>query len=423
MQHSYFSPRTTSAELVPCPTDSLVIPTILETQIPSDFGTNAAIPVLSLIIPTYNESSNIAQIIRLLSQHLEASLPGRYELIVVDDNSLDQTWAIAQKLMPEYPQLRVMRRTQEKGLSSAVIRGWQISQGSVLGVIDADLQHPPEILIRLLNLILSGADLAVASRHVKGGGVSDWSFIRRFLSRGAQFLGLLILPNVVGRVSDPMSGYFMVKRSAIAGYNLNPKGYKILLEVIGRGTVGPIAEIGYVFQERASGNSKVTWHQYVDYIHHLLRLRSRGRLGKIRRVFPLKQFIRFSLVGLSGVFIDMGLLYLGHTVLGLPLTRSKLVAAEIAIANNFIWNDLWTFRDVSDQQKGWNIRLKRFLKFNLICLSGLILNVLMLNLIYNWIFGQHWAYLANLIAIGAVTLWNFWLNYKLSWRVTQKSKD
>jgi dolichol-phosphate mannosyltransferase len=216
-----------------------------------------------------------------------------------------------------------------------------------------------------------------------------------------------------------MSGYFLVQRQAIAGPVLNPKGYKILLEVLGRGNIQTIAEVGYVFQERQEGTSKVTWRQYLDYIHHLLRLRAGGKLSHLHRRFPLKRFVRFGVVGLSGVMVDMAILYLLHSSLGLPLTRSKLVAAEVAIVNNFIWNDAWTFADVSVRQRGWSARLKRFLKFNVICLAGLVLNVMVLNLIYNVIFGQRWPYLANLIAIALVTVWNFWLNLKLSWRVTQ----
>jgi dolichol-phosphate mannosyltransferase len=374
---------------------------------------------LSLVIPTYNEGKNLPPLIGRLTQLLDAALPNDYELIVVDDNSPDHTWEKALALSTQVPQLRVMRRSHERGLSSAVIRGWQVARGGLLGVIDADLQHPPEVVIQLLAALQAGADLAVGSRHVDGGGVSEWSMLRRVLSRGAQTLGLVLLPQVVGRVSDPMSGYFMVRRDAIAGPLLNPKGYKILLEVIGRGDIHTIAEVGYVFQERAEGASKVTWRQYVDYIHHLLRLRLGGRLSQIYQRFPLRRFLRFGLVGLSGVAVDMALLYLLHTGLGLPLTRSKLVAAEVAIINNFIWNDAWTFADVSLQQQGWSARLKRFFKFNLICLAGLVLNVLVLNVIYNLVFGQRWAYLANLLAIALVTVWNFWLNLKLSWRVTQ----
>ena len=379
---------------------------------------------LSLIIPTYNESKNVAKIVGQLTQLLNVYLPGDYELILVDDDSPDLTWQVAQHLTAQYPQLRVMRRETEQGLSSAVIRGWQVSRGEILGVIDADLQHPPESLIQLLKHMQTGVDLAVASRHVDGGGVSDWSVVRRFLSRGAQVLGLLILPDVVGRVSDPMSGYFMVRRRAIAGPHLNPVGYKILLEVIGRGRIETTAEVGYVFQEREAGDSKVTWKQYVAYLEHLVRLRSQGRISHLRRQLPIGRFFRFCAVGLSGVFVDMAVFYLlsDPSTLAWGLTRSKIVAAEIAIFNNFLWNDAWTFADITQSQRGWGPRAKRFLKFNAVCLSGLILNVLLLNLLFNVFFGQQHRYLANLIAIAVVTLWNFWLNLKLSWRVTQVPK-
>jgi dolichol-phosphate mannosyltransferase len=314
-----------------------------------------------------------------------------------------------------------MRRQGEKGLSTAVIRGWQASQGEILGVIDGDLQHPPETLIKMLDEMVKGADLVVASRHVEGGGVSDWGFIRRFLSRGAQMLGLMILPNVIGRVSDPMSGYFMVRRSAIANCPMNPLGYKILIEVLGRGNIASVAEVGYVFQERQAGESKVTWRQYVDYILHLLRLRSRGRITKLREKLrvPVKRFFKFGLVGFSGVFVDMAIFYLlsDASTLGWGLTRSKIIAAEVAVLNNFLWNDLWTFRDLAEQQFGLRKLIKRFVKFNLICLVGIGLNLIILNLLYNY-FGVN-KYIANLIAIAIVTIWNFWFNLKLSWRVTQ----
>jgi dolichol-phosphate mannosyltransferase len=376
----------------------------------------------SLVIPTYNERKNITAIVEVLSSLLDAAIPGDYELIVVDDNSPDRTWELAQTLISEYPQLRVMRRTSERGLSTAVIRGWQAANGQVLGVIDGDLQHPPKVLLQLLAAIKQGADLAVASRHVDGGGVSSWSFLRRFLSRGAQLLGLVILPQVVGRVSDPMSGYFLVRRSVIAGHTLNPVGYKILIEVLGRGNINQITEVGYVFQERREGESKVTWKQYVEYLHHLLKLRiSRGRIGRLRQRinFPIGRFLRFGAVGLSGVFVDMAVLYLLHdpSTLGWGLTRSKVIAAEAAIINNFIWNDAWTFSDMSSQQQGWRKRLKRLLKFNIVCLVGLVLNVLLLNFLYNTL-GVHYQ-IANLIAIAIVTFWNFWINLKLSWRVTE----
>jgi dolichol-phosphate mannosyltransferase len=400
---NYYSP------LIPVPFGLLEVPKspFLEGDILPDRPLK-----FSLVIPTYNEGENIQKIVQILSQLLDRTIPGEYELIVVDDNSPDNTWKLAQELTREYPQLRVMRREKEKGLSTAVIRGWQVARGKVLGVIDADLQHPPEILLQLWEEMDRGADLAVASRHVEGGGVSEWSIIRRFLSRGAQMLGLLILPEVIGRLSDPMSGYFMVRRKAVVGKSLSPVGYKILIEVTGRGRIRWIGEVGYVFREREAGTSKVTWKQYIEYIHHLLRLRF--------ALWPIKRFVRFGVVGFSGIFVDLGVFYLLRTLLGLGLTRSAIFSSEVAIINNFLWNDLWTFGDISRKQQGWRKRVKRLLKFNLICLSGLILNVLLVNFLFN-VLGVN-EYLAKLIAIAAVTLWNFWFNLKLSWRVTDAGK-
>jgi dolichol-phosphate mannosyltransferase len=376
----------------------------------------------SLVVPTYQEGQNIENLVARLTQLLDQLLPHDYELLIIDDDSPDCTWEIALALTDRYPQLRVMRRQQERGLATAVIRGWQISKGAVLGVIDGDLQHPPEVLAQLLAAIRQGSDLAVASRAVEGGGVSDWSLKRRILSRGAQLLGLVVLPQVMGRVSDPMSGYFLVKRGSIAAQRLNPKGYKILIEVVGRGDIAQISEVGYVFRERQEGESKVTWRQYRDYLHHLLRLRlSTGRVGRIRRAFPWGRFVRFGLVGLSGLGVDMGMLHFAYGMLGLGLTRSAVFAGELAILNNFLWNDVWTFRDLSQRQRGMRPRMKRLLKFNIVCLMGLILKVMLLNLLYN---GLHLnAYAANLLAIAAVTVWNFWINLKLSWRVTEVEVD
>jgi dolichol-phosphate mannosyltransferase len=361
---------------------------------------------LSLIVPTYNESRNLEELLRQLTAVLEPCLAGEYEILVVDDDSPDGTWAVAMRLSERWPAVRVMRRRSEKGLSTAVIRGWQAARGETLAVIDADLQHPPEVLARLWEAIQAGADLAVASRHTEGGGVSDWSALRRLLSRGAQLLGLALLPSVVGRVSDPMSGYFMLRRAAIAGAELSPLGYKILIEVLGRGRIRTISEVGYVFRERLAGESKVTARLYADYLRHLLRL----RLATLPARFP-----RFAAVGLSGVGVDMALLFLlsDRHALGWGLTQSKLLAAEAAIVNNFVWNDAWTFRDMATKLGGGTARLKRFARFNLICAMGLALSVLLLALQVD-VLGIN-RYVANAVAIALVTAWNFWMNKAFSW--------
>jgi dolichol-phosphate mannosyltransferase len=392
-----------SRSLVPAPTGVLSISSIITPTLS-----------FSLVIPTYEERHNIQELVHQLSTLLDEALPDDYEIIVVDDDSPDSTWELAQSLMPEYPQLRVMRRQGERGLSTAVIRGWQVAKGNILGVIDGDLQHPPEVLVKMLTAMKQGADLAVASRHLQGGGVSTWSLGRRIFSRGAQLLGLLILPEVVSRVSDPMSGYFLIHRSHIANRVLNPFGYKILLEVLGRGTARDFVEIPYVFRERQQDQSKVTFKQYVDYVRHLIRLR--WDLG------PIKRFVQFGLVGLSGVLVDMTVLYLlsDPGTLGWGITQSKIIAAELALINNFFWNERWTFRDISSQSQQWDAPYKRLLKFHAICLLGIAFSILILNL-FVYVFHMN-QYLANLIAIVLTAFWNFGVNAKINWKPSSSAE-
>jgi dolichol-phosphate mannosyltransferase len=391
------------ASLQTCPSGPLVI---------APANADSRVDV-SLVLPTYNEAKNIAAVIEQLVPVLDAVPNLQYEIIVVDDDSPDRTWEIALGLTDKFPQVRVIRRQGERGLSTAVIRGWQIALGRVLAVMDADLQHPPEVVANLCKEMLRGADLGIASRHVEGGGVSDWSLARRIISRGAQMIGFMLLPEVIGRISDPMSGFFMIRRTCIEDRKLSPLGYKILVEVLGRGTVGWISEVPYTFRERVEGSSKLTNRIYFEYFQHLLRLRL--------YLLQVSSFFRFCVVGASGVVIDMTFLFLlsDPRMLGWGLTRSKILAAEAALLNNFIWNDLWTFGHISKHQTTFGQRVKRLLKFNAICLIGIFFNVIIINIEFN-LFHMN-RYLANLIAIGLVTLWNYKSNKEFSWRVTAKA--
>jgi dolichol-phosphate mannosyltransferase len=264
-------------KLIPTPTGPLCVPQRDDSN---------ATARLSVVLPTFNEAQNIEPMIGTVTEILERSQIA-YELIVVDDDSPDGTWSRALSLSASLPRLRVMRRTNERGLATAVIRGWQASCGDILGVLDADLQHPPETIPKLWSQIEAGVDLAVGSRHVPGGGVSNWSLRRRFISRTAQGIGLMVLPEVLRRLADPMSGYLLVRRAKLAGVTLNPVGYKILIEILGRSEIETISEVGYVFQERMGNQSKVTWRSYRDYLLHLGILR-------FRRVSPLERIAKRS---------------------------------------------------------------------------------------------------------------------------------
>ena len=363
--------------------------------------------LVSLIIPTYNERQNIVSLIRRATFALYKATDD-FEIIIVDDDSPDGTWQVAEDLAKENSHLRVIRRRGEKGLATAVVAGWKAARGEILGVMDGDLQHPPETLPELLKSILTThADIVVASRHVDAGGISDWSLIRRFISWGAASLATLMLPGILRTVRDPMSGYFLIKRSVIESINLKPEGYKILLEVLARGKYQTVVEVPYIFEERKEGGSKLGSKQYLEFFTHLGRLA--GETGQIGR------FLRFCIVGLSGVFVNEGVLKFFTETGGLYYVYSSILAAEIAIISNFLFNEFWTFRDRSSQRPGMVNRVKRFLRFNLICGIGVVINVGILWALTN-LMGVYYL-ISNLFGIGASTLWNYGLNSNITWEV------
>ena len=172
--------------------------------------------MISVVIPTYNEAAVIEETLRRAAASLRR--PGQdFELIVVDDSSGDGTAELAESLSDELT-VRVLRRPGRLGLATAVIDGWNVARGDVLGVMDADLQHPPEVLSSLAEAIREDdVDIVVASRYIAGGGTSQWSWLRRFMSKGATHLATCVLPLTLADVSDPMSGMFFVRASAISG--------------------------------------------------------------------------------------------------------------------------------------------------------------------------------------------------------------
>jgi dolichol-phosphate mannosyltransferase len=248
------------------------------TSVPGGALTVGAAPAqgrlaFSLVVPTRNESHNLAELIALLKPAIAAEVGESYEIIVVDDDSPDRTWELAAQMAAADTHLVALRRTTERGLATAVVRGWQIARGELLGVIDADLQHPPEVIAPLIAAMRKGADLAVGSREAEGGGTSDWSLMRLLISRSSRALGKLLVPGALSRVSDPMTGLFIVRRAAIEGIELNPTGYKILVELLVRAHLHDIVEVGYVFRSRQRGESKASIQVFIDYVQHLFRLR------------------------------------------------------------------------------------------------------------------------------------------------------
>lgn len=230
---------------------------------------------LSLVIPTLNECTNIGPLLRDVHRVLDAAPLHGYEVIIVDDDSADETWRVAGALCRSYPWLRVVRRRGERGVATAVVRGWQAARGKILGTINADFQHPPSVLIALIAAIFD-ADVAVASRYA-AGSADDLGWHRRLASRAARTLGRITVPDVFGRVSDPLSGCYLFHRRVIGGIALRPLGYKSLIEILARGRVQRIRECPYPMARRAGGRSNVRLRHLAEFCIQLARLRAARR--------------------------------------------------------------------------------------------------------------------------------------------------
>ncbi len=354
---------------------------------------------LSLIAPTYNEKENITPLVERVHQALSKY---SYELIVVDDNSPDGTSGVAQSLSSQYP-LKVIVRTRQRGLASAAVAGFDQARGQVLGVIDADLQHPPEAIPALLEAIRGGADVAIASRYIEGGSIEGWSTKREVISKGARLLATILLPST-REIKDPIAGFFLFKRKVIDGAVLTPTGYKILLEVLVRGNASQIAEVPYTFKERERGKSNLTFREQLNFVKHLCRLA--WFEGDIKR------FVKFGMVGASGAGVNLGLLALFVQVAGMDEIVSVALSYEISILTNFMLNEIWTFRD--RRVPGRKSLLIRAVKFNMVSLVGWAINLAVFSMVFK-IAGIHYI-VSEIIAIGAATLWNFFANVKWTWR-------
>ena len=224
---------------------------------------------LSVIIPTYNERGNIRKLIEMLEKIL-ANID--FEIVVVDDNSPDGTGEVAEELAKQYGNIRVIHRPGKLGLASAVIDGIRNSNGRYICVMDADLQHPPQVIPRMLQFADEGYDLIVASRYTEQGGVVGWSLWRKIASRIATILAKTLIP-ASRATSDPMSGFFMFKRRIVRIESLDPVGYKILLEILAKGRHEKVIDVPYVFQRREIGKSKLSSKEILEYVKHLIKLK------------------------------------------------------------------------------------------------------------------------------------------------------
>jgi dolichol-phosphate mannosyltransferase len=225
---------------------------------------------LSLVVPTLNEAGNINPLLSALIEALSETQYD-YEIVIVDDGSTDGTVDRVREWTERDPRIRLISRAGERGLAGAVLRGWSQSQANLLGVIDADLQHPPELLPQLLNAV-ERADIAIASRYALNHGTKGWNPLRAAVSRLSTFVAAPLISKKNLRVTDPMSGFFVVRRRCIEGLTFQTTGFKLLLEILVRGRIQAAQEVAYHFGLRRAGKSKASASVAFDYLHLLGRL-------------------------------------------------------------------------------------------------------------------------------------------------------
>jgi len=346
--------------------------------------------VISIILPTYNEAENIRILVPRISMMLdEQGLEG--EIIVVDDDSPDGTAHTAEGLAEAFP-LRVHVRRHERGLARAVIEGLELSKGDVCVIMDADLSHPVEKVPDLVRPILERrCDVTVGSRYMRGGGVEAWPLVRRLISKGAGLLARGLSP-----LSDPTSGFMAVRRSLVDGVDLDPSGWKIVLEIMVKAEPR-FMEIPIVFSDRKRGQSKLGLKAQIDYLRHLFRLYGYRYPG-------LRQFMRFCIVGLSGLLVDTLVLVAFVDFLFFDPRSAAVLAFLGAVTWNYIWDRIWTF------EYGRRVSISTsYLSFVGICLFGLGVRIGIMHLLIEYVqMGERpWYILASLLGILAATVFNF----------------
>jgi dolichol-phosphate mannosyltransferase len=233
---------------------------------------------LGLIIPTLNEAGNIVHVLGQVRTVL-APTGINYEIVVVDDASTDETATLVAAEAITDKRIRLLVRKGERGLSGAVLDGWRTTDADVLGVMDADLQHPPELLTQLIQAIAEGRDLAIGSRYTAGGEVGKWNPLRKLVSVAATAITWPI-QHRGARASDPMSGFFMVRRSSIGNAQFQRTGFKLLLEILVRGHIRSVREIPFTFGTRYCGASKANFKVAWDYGRLLIRLYAARIFGR-----------------------------------------------------------------------------------------------------------------------------------------------
>lgn len=353
---------------------------------------------LSIVIPTFNESGNVKELLRRIEAVLGSD---SWEVIFVDDDSPDRTAELVRAIARHDSRVRCLQRVGRRGLSAACIEGMMAAAAPLIAVMDADLQHDETILPAMRAKLDAGADLVIGTRYAPGGSTGQWDASRKTMSLLATRLSRLVLKQPV---SDPMSGFFMLRREVIEQcvHRLSAMGFKILLDVLASAT-SPlrVEEVAYTFRERISGESKLDGLVVWEYGMLLLD-------KTVGRYIP-SRFLAFSIVGGLGVLVHMALLTLALKPLALGFTVSQTVATFLSMVFNFALNNMLTYRDRRLKGMGWFVGL---LSFVAACSVGAVANIG----IATYLFRHRTEWLAAALAgvlIGAV--WNYAVTQLYTW--------
>jgi len=372
---------------------------------------------VSIIIPTYNESENIIQVLKSIGDHLPKDIAT--EAIVVDDNSPDGTGKVVEDYINDTQTkvgytVDVIHRKTKSGLSTAILDGIQHSSGETVVVMDSDFSHPPKIIPRLIEEIkISKYDIVIASRYTQGGKVSGWSAKRKLISKTAKGIAKVGLGI---NESDPMSGFFAFRRKILEGIKLDAIGYKMLLEILVKTKGAKVKEIPYTFTNRVYGDSKLDTSTMLDYVRSVWRLYRYGHKVKDSETRTSVRFIskagRFFTVGLSGLLVNylVSLLF-ADAIMNFWYIHATIIGIIVSMSSNFILNKIWTFEDRNFEAKKTLIQYGKFVGFS--SLGALI----QLGMVYVLVDNYQFVYpLALMLAVITAASSNFILNKKWTFK-------
>ena len=364
-------------------------------------------PQLTVVVPTRNEAENIEPLLRRLSTTL-ADIS--FEVIFVDDSVDDTPQAIhqANELFPFDVNGIIRPPERRNGLGMAVVEGIQAANSAWICVMDGDLQHPPEVVSQLLARAKEeDADLVLGSRLCEGGSTAGLGARRSLISHILALGSRVLFPDQLGDVTDPLTGFFLVNRSAIDAKQLAPDGFKILLDILVRFPQLKVAEVPFSFDTRNAGDSKANSWEVFRLFRHMSHLR-----------FPrFAHLIQFLIVGISGLFVNTGLLALFTELFGLHYLVSAVLATQGSTAWNFAGTEWWVFRKREQKTARWH----RFLGFAGMNNGMLLLRAPLLALFVD-LLGLHYI-IGNLLSLGIMTLLRFALSDRLIWRKETDSTD